>query len=111
MNLPNQLQVNAAGRHILSYAMGAVSALAAIHVISAGDAATLTSSFSKISTGVSEIAAGMAPIIALVSTWYAAWAQSHTAHIAAVNAVPGLKVVAEDGPGVEVTVPPKGPLK
>lgn len=106
MNLPSQSQVNAAGRHVLTFTMGAVSAGAALHVVSAGDATTISNSLSQISSGVAEIAAGLAPIIALLSGWYAAWSASHKSQIAAVNAVPGIKVVSEFASAPTVTVPP-----
>lgn len=107
MDLPNSSQVSAFGRHVLSYSMGAVSAAAVLHVISAGDATTIGNSISQISTGVAEIAAGLAPIIALVSGWYAAWSASHKSQIASVNAIPGVKVVAQAVPAITLTAPPK----
>ena len=86
MNLPNQLQVNAAGRHVLTFAMGAVSALATFHIIDAGDATTIGNSISQISGGVAQIAAGLAPLIAIASGFYASWSASHKSQVAAVTA-------------------------
>lgn len=85
MNI-SQAQVAAMGRHALTFSMGAVSSLAAVHVISAGDAATISGSISQISTGVADIAAGLAPLIAIASGWYAAWSASHKSQVAAVTA-------------------------
>lgn len=106
MNLPNQMQVAAFGRHVATYAAGGITAVAVLHIVNAGDAATLSDSLGKISTGVAEIASGLAPIIALVSGWYAAWSASRKSQIAAVNSVPGIKVVSEASPSVTVTTPP-----
>lgn len=107
MNLPSQSQVNAAGRHVLTFAMGGVASAAALHVISAGDATTISNSISQISTGVADIAAGLAPIIAIVSAWYAAWSASHKSQIASVNAIDGVKVVKDSVTAATVTAPPK----
>lgn len=106
MQLPNSSQVAAFGRHIATYAAGGITAVAVLHIVNAGDAATLSDSLSKISTGVAEIASGLAPIIALVSAWYATWSASRKSQIAAVNATPGIKVVSEFAPAPTVTTPP-----
>lgn len=105
--MPSQSQVVAVGRHVVTYAMGAATALAALHVVSAGDAATISNSITQISSGVAEIATGMAPLIAIVSALWSAWSSSHKSQIAAVNATPGIKVVKETNPGIPVTEPPK----
>lgn len=109
MQLPNQSSVSAFGRHVISYSMGAVTAAAALHLVSADDAATLTGSVTQISHGVAEIAAGLSPIIGLVSGLYAAWSATHKAQIAAVNAVPGVKVVSDAVPAKMLTEPPVVP--
>lgn len=111
MNLPSQSMVNAAGRHVLTFAMGGVASAAALHVISAGDATTISNSISQISTGVADIAAGLAPIIAIVSAWYAAWSASHKSQVTAVTnavadgSIPKAAVVAQIQ-STPVTPPP-----
>ena len=108
MELPNSNQVAAAGRHALTFAMGALSAAATLHVISSGDATTLANSLNQISTGVTEIAAGVAPIVAIVSAWYAAWSASRKSQIAAINnSDNGVKVVAETVQAPKVNAPLK----
>jgi hypothetical protein len=103
-------QVAAAGRHLLTFVSGGVSGAAAVlatlHVVSAGDVATIANSLTQISNGVAEIVAGLAPLVAIASGAWAAWTASHTSQIAAVNAVPGIKVVKESGPGAVVTGAP-----
>lgn len=86
MDLPNSGQVAAFGRHVASYAAGAITAGAVLHIISSGDASTLSDSLSKISTGVADIAAGVAPIVAMISGIYAAWSASHKSQVTAVVA-------------------------
>lgn len=107
MELPNSSQVAAFGRHVATYAAGAITAVSVLHIVSAGDAATLSDSLNKISSGFASIAAGLGPIIALVSGWYAAWSASRKSQIAAVNATPGVKVVSETAIAKVVTEPPK----
>lgn len=86
-------QVAAAGRHVASYAAGAVTAAAAFHLLSTQDAATLQTSVQQITNGVSEIAAGLGPIIALLSGFYATWSASHKQQVKAVASVPGTTVI------------------
>jgi hypothetical protein len=86
MNMPNQGQVYAAGRHVLTFAMGGVAFAAALHIVSEGDIATISKSISQISDGVAQIAAGLAPLIALASALYASWSASHKSQVAAVTA-------------------------
>jgi len=100
-------QYAAAGRHVLTFAMGAVTAAASIGIVTAGEAGTLTTSLGHIGTGVSELAAGLAPLIAMGSGLFATWSASHKSQIASINALPGVKVVAESVPAPQVTAPPK----
>lgn len=86
MPLPTQQQVSAAGRHVLTFSMGVVTAMAALHVISSGDAATISQAISGISSGLAAIATAAAPLIAIVSGWYAAYTASHKAQVASVKA-------------------------
>lgn len=108
MNMPTMGQAAAFGRHVVSYSAGAITMLAGLHVISAGDATTISTSINQISSGVAQIAAGLAPLIAIGSAWYASWTASRKSQIAAVNATPGIKVVAENATAQTVTAPPKG---
>lgn len=100
-------QLAAIGRHVLTFLMGGITFLAAIHVLSAGDAATMGAALTKIGTDVADIAAALAPVVAIVSGWYAAYKSSHQQQIASVNAIPGIKVVGENAPGAQVSVAPK----
>ena len=109
MWIPTQSQVAAAGRHVLSYSMGAVTALAALHLIGAGDATTISTSINQISDGVAQIAAGVAPLLTIAAGWYAAWTASHKQQIASVNAIDGVKVVADTSKSVQVSAVPSAP--
>ena len=96
----------AIGRHLLTFAMGGVSVLATLHVVSSGDATTIANSITQISNGLAAIVAAIAPMIAIASGAWASWTASNRARIAAVNATPGIKVVNETSPGAMVTTPP-----
>lgn len=107
MRLPTQSELAAAGRHTLSFSMGAVAAAAALHLFTGDQAATITTSVTQIGNGVAEIAAGLAPLIALATGAYATWTASRKSQMAAVNndKTNGVKVVPETSPTPAVTEP------
>ena len=90
----NQDQINSLVRSLLLLALGY---LASKGVITSDQETTL---LPIILTAVGAVAA-------LGAALWGIYSSSHTAKIAAINAVPGLKVVAEEGPGVELKGPPK----
>lgn len=100
-------QLAAAGRHVVTFLAGVVTCLAALHVISAGDAATIGSTVTRIGNDVADILAALAPLIAAASGWYAVYKSGHQQQIASVNAIDGVKVVRDNSPGAVVTAPPK----
>lgn len=93
MKLPTQAQLAAFGRHIVSYAAGAVTAAAALHLLTPGQAGTITTSVQHISDGVSQIAVGVAPLISMASGLYAAWKSSHPQILKAAEKIPGVQIV------------------
>jgi Flp pilus assembly protein TadG len=107
MNMPTQAQFAAAGRHALTFSMGATAAVAALHVISGDQASTITTSVTQIGNGVAQIATGLAPLIALATGAYAAWTASRKSQIAAVNddKTNGVKVVSETSPSPQINAP------
>ena len=86
-------QAAAIGRHVATYTAGAVTAAAALHLLSGADAATIQTSLQHIENGVTEIATGLGPIIGLVSAAYAAWSASRKSQVKAVASIPGTTVV------------------
>ena len=72
MNLPNQDQVLASGRHVITFAGGAVTMFAALHLITGGDAESAAKALSQIGHGFSEIIAGAGTLIAIGSGVFAA---------------------------------------
>jgi hypothetical protein len=110
MNFPSNDQLVAIGRHVVSYAMGGITVLSVTHLVSSDQANQLGQSVNQISQGVALIATGLAPILAIVSSVYASWAQSQKSHIAAVNqADNGLHVVASTVTAPTQVAPIKGP--
>lgn len=103
MNLPTQSQVYAFGRHLASYAGGAITAAAAFNLLSPGQAGTLNQSLNHFINGVSEIAAAVSPLIPLVTGWLAARSASPKAQLAAVAQIPGTTVVTQ--PQLAAAVP------
>lgn len=93
MNLPTQSQVVAFGRHVVTYAMGGISMLAAVHVLSPTDATTATGAINQISTGVASIIAGVGTLVAIASGVYAAVTASPLWQIFAVAKNPDVKAV------------------
>lgn len=62
----------AAGRHAASYAAGAVTAAAVIGLVSQPDAATLQQGLEQITTGVEQVAKGVAAIVGVLIPIYTA---------------------------------------
>ena len=112
MNTPTQAQLAAAGRHVLTFSMGATAAVAALHVISSDQASTITTSVTQIGNGVAQIAAGLAPLIALATGAYATWTASRKSQMAAINDDKGnlVKVVPNTSPTPAVTEPIVAPV-
>lgn len=100
-------QLAAAGRHVVTFIAGGVTCLAALHVVSAGDAATIGSTLTRIGNDVVDICAALAPLAAIVSGWYATYKASKNQQIKSVNAIDGVKVTHENAPGDVVTSAPK----
>lgn len=84
MKLPTYDQVKAFGRHAVTAAAASVGTLAAVHLISGGDASTLTGYINQINDGVAKIVAGVTGIITIGSGLYAAWSASPLSQLFAV---------------------------
>jgi hypothetical protein len=98
-------QIAAGARHVATYAAGAVTAAAALHLLSAGDATTLQTSLEHIANGVSEIAVGVGPLIGLASAAYAWLSASLKKQAQSVASTPGTVVVTT--PALAAATPEK----
>lgn len=72
MQVPTQDQLKASGRHVLTMVAAVIGTLAALKVISAGDAANLQSSLDQISHGAAEFLTGVTALVVALSGAYAA---------------------------------------
>lgn len=72
MNLPTKDQLNAAGRHVGTAVASIIGTLAAVKIISGGDAASLQTSLDQIGHGAAEVLAGITALSVAVSGAYAA---------------------------------------
>lgn len=97
MRLPNANEFNAAARHVLSFAMGAITFAASVHLITSDQANMLTTSISQISHALGELALALGPIAAAISAYYAAKSASPAEQLKRVAANPAVaKVVVTD---------------
>lgn len=72
LSLPTADQVKAYSRHIGTSAASVIGTLAALKLMSGGDAASLQSSLDQISHGFAEVVTGVSAILVTVSGIYAA---------------------------------------
>jgi hypothetical protein len=103
-----QSEWNAAGRHALTAIASGVTVLSAVHVFSSADAKNVLDGANEVWDGLSKIALGLGPLVALVSGWFASRSASPKAQIQAVNAADnGVKVVPANAPVAPVNAPLK----
>lgn len=91
----NWNQYKAAGRHALSYGAGAVTAAAAIGLISQGDSTSLLSGLNQIASGLEGVAKGVGVLGGVLVPIYTALKAAHSAspqeQIKTVAAMPEVK--------------------
>lgn len=103
-----RVQAQAFARHLVTYAMGIVTALAATHIVTASSAQSATDAVNQISTGLASIITGATTLIAFGSAVWATVSASLKSQIAAVQASPEAQVTVNDPklatgiPGVKV---------
>jgi hypothetical protein len=104
----NTAQVAAFGRHVLTFALGAVAFAGAAHFLTPDDAAKATGALGQISAGVGQIWTGFATLAALGSALYASLTASSKNQINAVAANPQVKqIVVADKPMADSFPSPK----
>lgn len=101
----NAAQVAAFGRHVLSFALGGVSAAAALHVVAPDDAASISGALNQIAAGVSSLVAGVSTLVAIGTGIYAAWTASSKSQLLAVAANPAVKSVVVSTPALADAIP------
>ena len=104
MQVPTSAQLEAIGRHVVSYAMGVVTALAATHIASPDQAQSATTAITQISQGVALIISGGTTLVAFASAIWAAISAGIKSQIASVQAHPNAQVTVSD-PKLAVGIP------
>ena len=94
----------AAGRHVLTFATGAVTAAAVLHIISGDDAANATNAINQIASGVASVVAGVSTLVGIGSAMYAAYTATHTSQIKAVAANPDVSQIVTT-PAIAASIP------
>ena len=108
LQVPSQIQLEAFGRHVVSYAMGAITVLAFTHIVSPDQAQSATTAITQISQGVALIISGGGTLVAFASALWATISASLRSQIASVQASPKAQVTVSDPklaagiPGVQV---------
>lgn len=88
-------EILAGGRHIASFAAGALTTFGIITVSQQTDLAT---SFDHIFNGIKEISIGAGPLIAIAMGWWAKHTASPAAQVAAVSANPSVTSITVTDP-------------
>ena len=97
MQMPNEGQLIAFGRHVVSYSMGGITVGVMFHVLSKGQAGDASDAITQISSGVGSILAGFTTLIAVASGVWAAWKKSPFAQLLETSQLPGVtQIVVKD---------------
>jgi hypothetical protein len=102
ISLPTRGQLAAFGRHIASYAAGAVTVGVGLHFLSPDQGSQISSALTGIINGVESIVGGVATLASIFAGLYAAWTASPTSQAAAIGASPSSLV--QPAPGGKATV-------
>jgi hypothetical protein len=73
----NWTQWKGAGRNVLSYTAGGISAAVALHLISSGQGGDIMTNINLIGDGVDKIATGIGGLIAIATPIYTVWKSAH----------------------------------
>lgn len=104
MNTPTLGQVAAFGRHVVTFAAGAVTVAVALHVATPDDAQNATSAIDQIVSGSKSIVAGATTLIGLASALYASWTASPLSQLLSVSRNPDVKAITTP-PAVAAAIP------
>jgi high-affinity nickel permease len=89
-------QIQAFGRHVVSYSMGVVTALAATHIASPDQAQSATNAITQISEGIGLIVSGGATLISFASAMWSVASAGIKSQIASVQSHPDAQVTVTD---------------
>ncbi len=105
LKMPTLAQTYAFGRHVVSYAAGAVTMAAAVHVINGDQSSSLLAAITQIYNGVTSIAGGIATIVSVSAGLYAAWSSSPLSQLLAVARSAAVKQIVVASPATADAVP------
>lgn len=89
MNMtPEKSSLIAFGRHVVSYAAGAVTVAASLHAITPEQSHDLTNAINQIVSGVTTLAGGITTLASFGAALYAGWSATRNSQIKAVAANP-----------------------
>jgi hypothetical protein len=104
LSLPTGAQLAAFGRHVASYAAGAVTVGVGLHFLTPDQGTQIGNAVTGIVNGVESIVGGVVTLVSIGAGLYAAWTASPTSQVKAVAANPDVqKVIAS--PSVAAAVP------
>lgn len=106
LSLPSARQFASFGRHIVSYAAGAVTVGVGLHFLSPDQGSQVGNAITGIVNGVESIVGGVATLVAVGSGLYATWTASNAGQAAAIGANPATEVVPGPNGTATVTLPP-----
>jgi len=104
MTLPTVDQSLSVAKHVVSYAMGAATAMGVVSVAGV-DLSVVNDSLGHIFNGIKEISVGVGPLVAIAMAWWAQHKQKPAVKIADVAAMPGKPQII-----VSKTAPVDSPL-
>jgi len=87
-------QVKSVSHVVIGYAMGAVTAAMAVHVISSDQGNSLSTAISQIASGITSVVGGVMTIVAIGSAIWAGYRASPTQQMKAVEAMPEVDKIA-----------------
>lgn len=97
--------VLAFGRNAVSYTAGAITAAAALHLLTPEQTKDLTTALGQIVNGFTTLAGGVATFVAFGSSLYAAFSATRTNRLNALAADPEIRQVTVRSPEVADAIP------
>lgn len=104
LSLPTPDMMAAFGRHVVSYAAGAITVGVGFHVLSSDQGNSLGTAIGQVVSGVETTMGGLATIFSLGAGLYAAWTASPVSQAKSlVRAVPGTTIMTD--PAIAAATP------
>jgi hypothetical protein len=104
LSFPTGAQVAAFGRHVASYAAGAVTVAVGLHFISPDQGSQIGDAIKGIINGVASIVGGVATLLSIGAGLYASWTASPSSQASAIGASTSTEVKSAPGGIAVVTI-------